>query len=114
MTVEVPKKASVTIDGVEYKNDFQDDYPLVVRTWWKIKELSLVPIGADAAAKFRAELQGKTSSLPGQITSEDPELQKKLNDALNENTNLKNLNQDLNIKLNERGTTMERNYRSNP
>lgn len=107
MTVEVPKKASVIIDGVEYKNDFTDSYPLVVRTWWKIKELSLVPIGADAAAKFRAELRGKTSSLPGQITSEDPELQTKLNDALDENTNLKNINQDLNIKLKERGNDME-------
>ena len=99
-TVEVPKKASVMIDGVEYKNEFNDEYPLLVRTWWKIKELSLVPIGADAAAKFRAELQGK-------ITSEDPELQKKLDALQNEITTVKNINQDLNIKLKERGNTME-------
>jgi len=106
MTVEVPKKSAVTIDGTEFRNDYEDDVPLVVRTWWKIKELSLVPIGADAAAKFRAELQGKTS-LPGQITSEDPELQKKLDELQKEITSVKNLNQDLNIKLNERGNTMD-------
>ena len=105
-TVEIPKKASILIDGKEFKNDYEDDTPLLVRTWWKIKELSLVPIGADAAAKFRAELQSKTNSLPGQITSEDPELQKKLDQLQNEITSVKNLNQDLNIKLNERGNIM--------
>ncbi|MBK8609066.1 MAG: phage major capsid protein [Chitinophagaceae bacterium] len=100
-TIEIPKGKSVTVDGTEYKNDFEDNTPLVVRTWWKIKELSLVPIGADAAAKFRAELQGKNK-----ITSEDPELQKKLDELQKEITNVKNLNQDLNIKLNERGNPM--------
>lgn len=53
-SVEVPKKATVIIDGVEFKNEYEDDYPLVVRTWWKTKELSLVPIGADEAAKFKS------------------------------------------------------------
>jgi hypothetical protein len=53
-TVEIPKKASVIIDGQSYKNEFEDDYPMVVRTWWKTKELSLVPIGADEAAKFKS------------------------------------------------------------
>lgn len=76
-TVEIPKGAVVTIDGVEYKNEFEDDMPLLVRTWWKIKELSLVPIGADEAAKFRSEAEGK-------IKAQDPELQKKLNDAFNQ------------------------------
>lgn len=100
-TVEVPKNATISIDGVEYKNQFKDEYPLLVRTWWKIKELSLVPIGADAAAKFRAELQNN-----GKIISEDPELQKKLDELQNEIKSVKDLNQDLNIKLNERGNTM--------
>jgi HK97 family phage major capsid protein len=99
-TIEIPKGKEIEIDGLKFKNDYQDGMPFIVRLWWKKKEVSAVPIGADEVAKFRAELQGK-------ITSEDPELQKKLNDALNENTNLKNLNQDLNIKLNERGTTMD-------
>jgi hypothetical protein len=53
-TVEIPKKATVVIDGAQYKNEFEDDYPLLVRTWWKTKELSLVPIGADEAAKFKS------------------------------------------------------------
>lgn len=58
-TVEIPKKATVIIDGVEYKNEFEDDMPLLVRTWWKIKEISLVPIGADEAAKLKREYQSK-------------------------------------------------------
>lgn len=53
-TVEVPKGASVTVDGVQYKNEYEDSYPLLVRTWWKTHELSLVPIGADEAAKFKS------------------------------------------------------------
>lgn len=53
-SVEIPKGANVTVDGVSYKNDFTDSYPLVIRTWWKTHELSLVAIGADDAAKFRS------------------------------------------------------------
>ncbi len=77
-TVEIPKKAEVIIDGVSYKNEFEDDMPLLVRTWFKVKELSLVPIGADEAAKLKraAEHSG--------ISSTDPELQKKLDEAANQ------------------------------
>lgn len=53
-SVEIPKKAVVLIDGVAYRNDFEDDYPLIVRTWWKTKELSGVAIGADELAKFKS------------------------------------------------------------
>ena len=71
-TIEIPKGKSVKVDGVEYKNEFEDDMPMVVRLWWKVKELSLVPIGADAAAKLkRAMTDG--------IKADDPELQKMLN-----------------------------------
>jgi len=59
-TVEIPKDASVTVDGVAYRNDFEDGYPMVVRTWWQEHELSLVPIGADQAAKFKSEIQNQT------------------------------------------------------
>lgn len=80
-TIEIPKGAAVTIDGVEYKNEFNDDMPLLVRTFWKIKELSLVPIGADEAAKLkRSEQNG--------IKTEDPDLQQKLNEATNQIKNL--------------------------
>lgn len=53
-TVEIPKEKTVVVDGISYKNEFTDGYPMVVRTWWKTKELSLVPIGADDAAKFKS------------------------------------------------------------
>lgn len=53
-TVEIPKGANVTVDGVAYRNDFEDGYPMVVRTWWKTHELSLVAIGADETAKFKS------------------------------------------------------------
>lgn len=53
-SVEVPRGANVVVDGVTYKNDFDDDYTMVVRKWWKVHELSLVAIGADEAAKFKS------------------------------------------------------------
>lgn len=53
-TVEVPKKTEVVIDGIKYRNDFDDNVPLIIRTWWKTRELSGVAIGADAAAKFKS------------------------------------------------------------
>ena len=56
-TTEIVKNAVTTIDGMDYTNDFADSIPLVVRTWWLPKELSLVPIGADQAAKFRSEIR---------------------------------------------------------
>lgn len=61
-TVEIPKGASITIDGVEYKNEY-DDYPMLVRTWWKIKEVSLVPFAADENAKIRNEILEKMQNL---------------------------------------------------
>lgn len=57
-TVEIPKKGEVAIDGVKYRNDFEDSYPMVVRTWWKTQELSGVAIGADEAAKFKSQSEG--------------------------------------------------------
>lgn len=53
-TVEVPTNKAVTVDGIAYTNDFTDGYPMLIRTWWKPKELSMVPIGADERAKFKA------------------------------------------------------------
>lgn len=53
-TVEIPKGADVIVDGQKYRNDFEDGVPMVIRTWWKVHELSLVPIGADETAKFKS------------------------------------------------------------
>lgn len=89
-TVEIPKKAEVIIDGVTYKNEYEDDYPLLVRTWWKCKEVSIVAIGADDAAKIKRALQSG-------IKADDPELQKLLNEIL---TSQKALDQKINsIKI---------------
>ena len=79
-TVEIPKKTEVIIDGVAYKNEFADDMPLLVRTWWKIKELSLVAIGADEAAKLKREYQSKFS---------ESQLKEKLDEAVNQIKELK-------------------------
>lgn len=68
-TVEVPKGASVTVDGVQYKNEYEDSYPLLVRTWWKTHELSLVPIGADEAAKFKSAAGLENKKLFDEIES---------------------------------------------
>ena len=58
-TLEVPKGKSIRVDGQEYKNDFTDGVAMVIRTWWKPHELSLVPIGADERAKFKAGIEDK-------------------------------------------------------
>lgn len=78
-TVEIPKGAAVTVDGVSYKNEFEDGYPMVIRTWWQEHELSLVPIGADQAAKFKSEIQGNTKMLDkiGELQKEIEELKTK-------------------------------------
>lgn len=105
-TVEIPKNAKVNIDGVDYENKFEDEAPLLVRTKWKVKELSLVPLGADEAAQLRERLGIE----PG-IKAEDSDLQKLIDQAVkkhfdetNENTTEKSNNNLLNI--NQRGNTM--------
>jgi len=96
-TVEIPKGPVVTIDGVEYKNEFDDDMPLLVRTFWKIKELSLVPIGADEAAKLKRSAQNG-------IRSEDSDLQKKLDEATNQ---IKSLENRITINQSKGGPAMD-------
>src|SRR6056297_2896661 len=48
-TVFVPKDQKATVDGREWEG------PVLLRTKWWPKELSLVPIGADEMAKARGE-----------------------------------------------------------
>lgn len=86
-TVEIPKKTQVVIDGVSYKNDFDDDVPMVVRTWWSIKELSLVPIGADEAAKFKSvkdETASKFMEQLNELKREVAELKKEKEPVIEE------------------------------
>ena len=82
-TVEIPKKKEVIIDGIIYKNDFEDDYPLLVRTWWKCREVSIVAIGADDAAKIKRALESGSS-----INTED--LKKKFDEIINTQKSLEN------------------------
>lgn len=95
-TVEIPKNATVIIDGVEYKNEYEDDLPLLVRLWWKGKEVSLVAIGADDAAKIKRAMQSG-------IKSNDPELQQVLNTILN---NQKSLEDRITINQSKGGSGM--------
>jgi hypothetical protein len=84
-TVEVPKGAKVMIDGAEYKNEFDDGAPMLVRTWWKTKELSLVPIGADDAAKFKSIANESEKKFMDKIA----EQQKQIEQILEEINNIK-------------------------
>jgi len=77
-TIEIPKGKEVIIDGIVYKNEYEDDYPFVIRTWWKVKELSLVPIGADDAAKL------KRMSEENYIKNEGNKLLNKIEEILND------------------------------
>ena len=76
-TIEIPKGKSIKIDGYEYKNEFTD-FPMVVRTKWKVHELSLVPIGADDAAKFKS-LAGIEDK---EILKKIDELSKRIDDEI--------------------------------
>ena len=107
-TIEIGKGAQAEVNGRIIKNDFEDGLRILVRTKWEIKEGSLVPIGADKAAKFKSELQTNPTLFdePG-IKAEDPQLQKKLNEALKENNDLKTKNEQLTITINERTNTMD-------
>lgn len=94
-TVEIPKGAKVSIDGVEFKNDFEDGAPFLVRTWWKVKELSLVPIGADDAAKFKSIANESEKKFLDKLA----EQQKQIDEILAE---LKELKPDNSIKAKKR------------
>lgn len=74
-TVEVPKGASVLVDGVSYRNDFEDGYPLLVRTWWKTHELSGVAIGADELAKFKSIHDEGTMKLLEKLSEQGKEIE---------------------------------------
>ena len=53
-TTRLRKGESTNLAGREYSNDFTDGMDLLIRTSWELKEGSLVPVGADDAAKFRS------------------------------------------------------------
>lgn len=84
-TVEVPKGASVTVDGVAYRNDYEDGIPLLIRTWWKTVELSGVAIGADELAKFKSIHDEGLVKVLDKVNAQEKEineLKEKLNPAV--------------------------------
>lgn len=83
-TIEIPKGKTVTISGTDGKkaaftNDFEDGIRMLVRTWWKVHELSGVAIGADDAAKFKsAALDEKYLNKISELQKEITELKKNI------------------------------------
>lgn len=71
-TVEIPQGKTVSIDGKIYRNDFTDGLPLLVRTWWRVQELSGVAIGADKDAKLTG------TSIPGKAGTDPNSKRKRL------------------------------------
>ncbi len=79
-TIEIPQGKMVVIDGQTFRNDFNDGIPYLVRTWWKVHELSGVAIGADEAAKFKSANQEQKALVQkiGELQKEIAELRKQL------------------------------------
>jgi hypothetical protein len=53
----IPAGESAVVNGRDFQNSF--DLPLVIRGKWKLKEVSLTPIGADETTKFRHDQENK-------------------------------------------------------
>lgn len=62
------------IDGEKFRNDYNDGYGMAIRKRWTLRENSLVPIGADDLAKFRALYSDRENqnSKPIQIDPSKP------------------------------------------
>lgn len=53
-SVRVDFGKEIVIEDRTFRNDYADKLPLIIRKKWDLLENSLVPIGADKAAKFRS------------------------------------------------------------
>jgi HK97 family phage major capsid protein len=54
-TIKLDVNQSVEIEGRTFINNYNDGLKFVIRKKWMLKENSIVPIGADPRAKFRAD-----------------------------------------------------------
>ncbi len=61
-SVRIDPGKTADVNGKKYSND-DENMPLYVRTQWQLKEVSLVPIGADDMAKFRAEVMPSRANI---------------------------------------------------
>lgn len=55
-TTAIAPGETAVVNGRTFRNDFADGLTLVIRSKWQLKEVSLTPIGADEAAKFRSAI----------------------------------------------------------
>lgn len=84
------------IDGRKFRNDYGDGLDLVIRKKWDLLENSLVPIGADKAAKFRSMFskeviasETKQSAIIEEIQSAVNEQSKQLKIIINQKEQVK-------------------------
>lgn len=94
-TVVISAGSTQKVQGKEYKNDYADGLPLVIRTGADLLEVSLVPIGADQAAKFRSMFVEKKEDVMAEIQELEHELKELINEAKTE--------RDIKITLNQKG-----------
>lgn len=98
-TVILSPGARQNVNGVEYNNDYNDGLDLYIRTTSELKEGSLTPIGADEESKM----------MRSQISAEDPELQKLIDQAIEKRNSAKNENAENSnnqISINQRSSQM--------
>ncbi len=80
-SVMIPAGDKATVKGREFKASAER--PLVVRTRWSLKELSVVPIGADDRAKARTD-NGKDDTAARNVTEENSIMENNENSAVEE------------------------------
>lgn len=85
-TVIIPAGKGEEVNGKMYRNDYGDGLPLYIRTGADLLEVSLVPIGADQAAKFRSMFSDNSEDIQAKI---DEGIQKRINE-LNSITKTRN------------------------
>lgn len=100
-TVEIPRGQEVKIDGRAFRNDFEDNIPYVVRTKWDVKELSLVAIGANDAAKFRAIASEEDKKFFDKLADQQKAIEQLRSDILQlkEPKSVRDLKRELVMKL---------------
>lgn len=100
-SIEVNYGTETVIKGVAYKNDYSDKLPLVIRLRSRIFENSLVPIGADKAAKFRS-VYNEEFAIKSAGTKELLEEIKKTNQLLElTKTDIEKINQKRSTNMSE-------------
>ncbi|MCR4330068.1 MAG: phage major capsid protein [Candidatus Roizmanbacteria bacterium] len=91
LRIKAGEKGSIA--GRTFENNYGDNFSLVIRSKWEIKEGSAVAIGADSTSKFRSELltQGdEIKKLIEKLQSERSITEELINNQRNTNLSIKN------------------------